>query len=70
MEDLIEALTILSKYSKEEYPVHCGHDILYLLPDLDTSVVSRSDIVRLEDLGFVEDVEEGSGFISFKYGSC
>ena len=55
MEELIKALTILSKYMKDDYhrnfPTHCEHDVLYVcgvdLKKMDASIVSE-----LVELGF------------------
>lgn len=55
MEELIKALTILSKYMKDDYsrnrPMSCEHDVLYIcgvnLNEMDASVVKE-----LVDLGF------------------
>lgn len=68
MEDLIEALQILSKYGNPEWPTHCGHDVLYV--DIDPELVSDEDTKRLDELGFFPS-DEGMGdtFMSYKFGS-
>ena len=71
MEDLIKALTIFSKYTKNsyhnEYPTSCDHDILrvHVSPDC----VSEYDIQTLGSLGFFPYFELDC-FVSYKYGSC
>lgn len=65
MKDLIEALTILSNYSNEEYPTWCSHDIFGVA--VNSRSVSEEDKKRLGELGFFE--HEG-GFASYKFGSC
>jgi len=69
MNDLIEALSILAKYDNPKYPTHCEHDSLYV--DIDPERVSKEDIIRLEELGFMVGEEEfEGGFFSYRYGSC
>ena len=66
MEDLIKALQIFSKYTKEDYPTWCEHDCLHVR--VCPEEVLLEDIERLEELGFrTEDAED---FYSHKYGSC
>ncbi len=65
MDDLIKALQIFRKYGNSRYPTNCSHDVLYV--DIDQSLVSPSDIVELEQLGFRID---DCGFSSFRFGSC
>ena len=67
MEQLIKALTILSKYTKNSYPTCCEHDILYV--HVDPNDVSKEDIDTLEELGFSADFEDLHNFYSFKFGS-
>ena len=70
MKDLIEALTILAKYMKDEYaPTHCEHDVLYV-PTVDFNAVSEADKTRLDELGFRENTDGGEGFMSHRFGSC
>lgn len=63
MNDLIKALTILSKYidSGERWPTYCEHELFRVNAD-----VSEEDIKTLEELGFIPDEES---FISFRFGS-
>lgn len=70
MEELIEALQILSKYDNPTYPTHCEHDMLYV--DVSPELVSNEDKKKLEDMGFFvsEDDVYSDGFTSFRYGSC
>lgn len=70
MKDLLEAVTIMAKYSyiDEEWPTNCEHDILRF-NKIDLLKVSQEDIKRLEELGFEADTEEGAGFYSFRFGS-
>ncbi len=67
MKDLIEALTILSKYEDTDFPTHCEHDVLYVC--VDPQKVSAEDQRRLKELSFTAD--ESAGFFrSFRFGSC
>ena len=71
MEDLIEALTILSKYLTDDYylykyPTNCDHDVLRVC--VNYTEISKQDLERLKELGFVPD--ESTGYmISYRYGS-
>lgn len=67
MDDLIEALTILRKYSDERFPTWCEHDKLHVC--VSPEKVSEDDINKLGGLGFKPDYEEDE-FYSFKFGSC
>ena len=67
MENLIEALQIMLKHGDVTYPTHCMHDELYIYPN--SMDFTKEELARLEELGFSPD-SEGSGFYSFKYGSC
>jgi len=67
MKDLIAALTILAKYTNDDYPTHCEHDELFV-NTVDASEVSEEDISKLSGLGFNVNKDVG-GFSSFKYGS-
>jgi len=70
MKDLIEALQILLKYANDDRnPTHCEHDQLYVGCDIEIEEVSKEDIDKLDELGFLWD-EESYGFISFRFGSC
>ena len=71
MKDLIEALTILSKYlTDDEYfynrPTNCEHEELYV--SVDNSKISEEDMARLIDLGFIPDEDTGY-MVSYRYGS-
>lgn len=65
MKDLIEALTIFSKYSDTLYPTHCEHDELFVC--VNPELVSPEDLKRLEELSFNP---QGDLFYSFRFGSC
>jgi hypothetical protein len=55
MNDLIEALNILSKYLNDygkKFPIACEHDILYVC-GIKMDEVTVEDIHRLYDLGFM-----------------
>lgn len=67
MKDLIEALTILSKYpgTDKRYPTGCQHDVLYVY--VKPKDVSKEDRERLFALGFLEDDEE-DWFYSYRFG--
>ena len=68
MDDLIEALTILAKYSSDaRTPTHCEHDILYVT--CITETIPDKDFKRLEKLGFWLDDDDGENFwCSFRFG--
>jgi hypothetical protein len=66
MKDLIEALTIFAKYSDDQHPTHCDHDVMYV--GVDPADVSDEDKDRLEELSFLPDEGHGS-FKSFRFGS-
>ncbi len=69
MDDLIQALQILAKYDKPQFPTHCEHDTLYVL--IDPAEVSKEDKKTLKKLGFVAgDVDGTKCFYSFKFGSA
>lgn len=68
MDDLIEALKILRKYSNEKYPCQCEHDALYVY-GADPEKMSVKDIERLEGLGFIVEEDFEKCFISFRFGS-
>jgi hypothetical protein len=71
MNDLIEALQILSKYGNPDRPTHCEHDALHINPEISPILVSDEDINKLEELGFFVSVENGEElFMSFRFGSC
>lgn len=69
MKDLIEALTILSKYGPDRYaPTHCEHDVLSIV-GIEKDVVSAEDQKRLDDLGFHWS-DENDCWVSFRFGSA
>jgi len=69
MDDLIKALTILRKYGNPHRPTHCEHDVMYIC-GIDYNNVSDVDKAELDKLGFVEDDLDGSGFMSYRFGSA
>lgn len=68
MKDLIEALTIFSKYGNPSSPTHCEHDILIV--QIHPELVSAEDLRRLDELSFVPDEDLGDCFSSYRFGSC
>jgi hypothetical protein len=71
MNDLIQALQILSKYGNPEFPTHCEHDELTITPEIRPDDVSEEDKQKLELLGFFVSNDYGhSLFKSFRFGSC
>ena len=52
MNDLIEALTILSKYVNNKFPTACEHDVLYVC-GIKMNEVTVEDVHRLYKLGFI-----------------
>lgn len=70
MKDLIQALTILSKYANDtKWPTHCEHDVLMVSAGILTESVSDEDTKTLDELGFFWSTEHEC-FISFRFGSC
>lgn len=72
MNDLIEALTIISKYlDKESYrykcPIHCEHDVMCVSGDWE--FFSTEDKRKLEKLGFLYS-DEYNCIISYRFGSA
>lgn len=67
MNELIEALTILSKYCDSPTPTHCEHDVLYVMVDPEN--VSDEDKKRLDELHFVCNYEE-EYVCSYYFGSA
>jgi hypothetical protein len=65
MKDLIEALTIFSKYDSGDN-INCEHDELLIC--IDPYDVSEEDINRLEELSFTPN--DVGGFSSYRFGSC
>ena len=66
MKDLIEALTIFSKYGNPYCPTHCEHDKLYVM--IEYNDVSEEDRKRLKQLCF--DKDENGTFSSYRFGSA
>jgi hypothetical protein len=66
MKKLIAALTIFAKYTDDEFPTHCEHDVLYVVVNPDD--VSEEDIAALDILGFFPS-DDGI-FMSYRFGSC
>lgn len=71
MNELIEALTILSKYLTEKdyaymYPTNCYDGEMRV--SVSPNVVSTQDIIKLQELGFQPDYY-WEKFVSVKYGS-
>lgn len=50
-----------------DYPTYCNHDELWV--DIEPEKVSEEDLEMLRTLGFFP-FEDGSGFYSFRFGSC
>ena len=72
MKDLIKALQILLKYGNPNYPTNCNHDELWIC-GINPDNVSKNDIDKLDDLGFIisdEFGEDNKQFKSYKYGSA
>ena len=65
MKDLIEALTIFSKYTDAGHPVFCQEDIFCVR--VDPSKVDESDLRKLEEYSFYADEDEPY-FYSHHYG--
>lgn len=68
MKELLEAIIIMAKYTDDKYPTNCNHDELRF-NTIDTTKVSKKDLKRLDELGFIDDRDDIGGFISFKFGS-
>lgn len=66
MNDLIEALTIFSKYTQDRYPSCCEHDEFMIM--VDPSLVSEEDAAKLCELGFFPD-DSNEYFVSYRFGS-
>lgn len=66
--DLIEALTIFSKYKNHESPTHCEHDTLMVV-GIRQNDVNEADTSRLYQLGFHWS-DSDDCWISFRYGSA
>lgn len=65
MQDLIEALTIFSKYVNIPNPTYCGHEVLMVLCPHE---VEEDDRNRLFELSFTWD-EDTDCWSSFRFGS-
>jgi hypothetical protein len=63
MNDLIEALTIMRKYSSPQFPTQCEHGVLYVM--VDPLLVSPEDLTRLKELSFRQDEDS---FYSSRFG--
>lgn len=71
MNDLIEALNLVSRYMTEyglKYPTGCEHDVLWLNVDVDAIPVNI--LARLAELSFEPDEEYAGSLVSYKFGSC
>ena len=68
MKDLIEALTIFSKYGNPSNPTHCGYDML-IICGIEVESVCDEDKEKLDKLGFFVS-SEFDAFASFKFGSA
>lgn len=67
MKDLIEALTIFAKYTKEYAPTHCEHDV-FIVHYVGEDVPTEDERKRLDELGFLW-MDEYDGWGSFRFGS-
>jgi len=65
VKDLIEALTILAKYTDAYAPTCCEHDVLMVV--VDPATVTLDDKARLEQLSFHPDPD--GYFRSYRFGS-
>ena len=68
MDDLLEALVILRKYTDAKYPTQCEHDVLYVMVDPDE--VDPEDVAFLAKRGFEPDTTFEPCFASYRFGSC
>jgi hypothetical protein len=70
MKDLIEALEIFVKYSDQQWPTVCEHDVLYIVNDNDAhTYIEHADRERLRALGFFWDTDVRC-WASFRFGSA
>lgn len=67
MKNLIEALTIFSKYQDLACPTSCAYDILYIM-GITEEEVSPEDRTRLEELEFLWGTD--GVWLSYRYGSA
>jgi hypothetical protein len=65
-DDLIRALTLLSRGAANDYPFQCSHDTLFV--NADREEFTPDELKQLEDWGFFLADEEG--FMSYRFGSC
>lgn len=69
MRELIEALTIISKYGESEHQsIYASDDELMVCPP-EMDKFTEEDYAALERLGFGPD-DTGRGFVTNRYGSC
>lgn len=70
LEDLIKALTILSKYDDPPSyaPSNCEHDV-FMVHVANGESVSAEDAARLEELGFYWDGDDIGFWYSFRFGN-
>lgn len=67
MKDILEAFQIFAKYSDDNYPTGCEHDIMYVY--VNPEIISLPDTERLEELGFSVNENDGC-FVSYRFGSA
>lgn len=69
MENLIKALQIFLRHGNVDYPTHCEHDVMYIMPN-DPDNFTEEEISELKELGFHYGVTEYGdvGWYSYKYG--
>lgn len=66
-DDLVEAIGIFRRYHTGPCaPLACEHDTLHVA--VDPRSMAPGDVERLEVLGFL--AVDGTGFHSFRFGSC
>lgn len=68
MKDLIQALTIFSKYTDTQRPTHCEHDTLMVV-DIEFDQISPEDSAILNSLGFFWSDEDGA-WESHRFGNA
>ena len=65
MEKLIEALTILSSYMRDDYhkdfPTHCEHDVLYVC-GVKLSQMDADTVRKLIELGFTPGSDDDTNY--------
>ncbi len=67
MNDLIKAFQIFAKYTDDDHPTMCEHDIMYV--NVEADIVTNEDVTLLEQLYFYVD-EDNNNFYSTRFGSC